>query len=157
MKTLAILALTTIAVGCQPRCETSYQYQVTSDFTDAEFAVMLDESAHLCDVNDGRCIEVTREERDNKVIIGDLEEGVNGTLRDYSNGLRGIIIVKDAIDRGILRRTFRHEIGHAAGCLGPGNGHSDRKTDVMFGYYDRDIPDPDWTKRDLDCINQEWD
>jgi hypothetical protein len=157
MKTLAILALSVLASGCHTSYELSrYRYQVTDDFTDAEFTVMQAEVDHLCDVNDGRCISITRESHHNKIVKGELPEAA-GDFWIKEDGSRQITLDEIVIDAGFLNRIFRHEMGHAAGCHGKNNYHLPEPGNVMYSKIYVVQPDVDWTEADLACINRELD
>jgi hypothetical protein len=157
MKALAILALSALASGCHTSYDLSrYRYQVTNDFTDAEFAVMQKEVDHLCDINDGRCIEITRRMHHNKIVKGDLPETA-GNFKIRHDGSREIMLDYIVVEAGFLDRMFRHEMGHAAGCYGPKNYHLPEKGNVMYSTTYVVQPDIDWTQADLDCINREWE
>lgn len=156
-KTLAIVALGLVASGCHTSYElSSRHFQVTSDFTDEQYAVMRVEVDHLCEVNDGRCIYISREPWHNKVVLADMPKD-SGMLSIREDGLRTIRLDRYVVEMGYLGQVFRHEIGHAAGCIGPNNGHIDGEDNLMHDDPYTVTPDIDWTEKDLACINEAWD
>lgn len=157
-KTLVLVALGFVANGCHTSYELSeHRFMVTNDFTDAQFAVMQKEVDHLCDVNDGRCIVITRKMHHNRIVIGDLPKTAGNLFIDGDDDSRLMTLDAQVIERGHLRQIFRHEMGHAAGCVGPDRGNLPEPGNVMHSKLYVLTPDIDWTADDLDCINAAWD
>lgn len=156
-KTLAIIALSAATNACMTDYDASYRFQVTSDFTDAQYAIMQAEADHLCEINNGRCVELTREEWPNKIKVADLGGKVAGMLRVRSDGLETVFLDDYVVEMGYLGQVFRHELGHAAGCRSPNGGHLTEEGNVMHDDPHTISPDIEWTDADLACINRAWD
>ena len=154
MKTLLLAIIALVSTSCHTSYELSERrFQVTSDFTDAEFAIMQAEVDHLCDLT-SHCIYISRETHQNKIIrekFDDQDWDNGGYFAVWSDDSRYISIGDGAIKGGGLASTFRHEIGHAAGCYGNYNdGHLKDPGNVMYWR----VSDVDWTDADLDCIEE---
>lgn len=148
LKTLAIVAVCLSTAACE--LTASDAYQVSSEFTDAEFAIIQDEVAHLCEVNEGRCISVTRDDAINRIAMADLGGTHSGAFVENADGSSVIVLDSIVVDMGYLARAFRHELGHAAGCA------TDSATPGNVMYYEKyTVPqDLEWTHEDLACINK---
>jgi hypothetical protein len=130
-------------------------YEVDKSFTDAEYKLMLDETSALCERTDQRfCPILSRTPVANRITktatsLGADDLGRTDMLRTYETA-HIVVILRPGLSGDVFLQNFRHEMGHAGGCLEhlpAGNVMADRNENAVV----------DYTEQDLNCIDFNYD
>lgn len=151
--TIILLAIMTQACNLVSPCEV---FQVESGeygFTDAEMTKMTVEADRLCELTDGAyCPILKRGDAPNRITHTYTSLGpANGRtdmMQDYQTA-HIVVIIKPGMSDEDFMKTWKHELGHAGGCL-----THNAAGNLMSG--DLATEPDDWTQADLDCIDGEY-
>jgi hypothetical protein len=142
-----LLLICSGSVGCSGRQPlASHRFDVDKSVTDAQLAIVQQASYDLCEMTSGaRCFDFARGPvpTQNTLRVAPLPGNTWGETTWTEDYVEIVVI-----DHAQFASTFRHELGHAAGCW----THLPPKNVITYSTTNQGL----WTALDIECVLEEW-